>query len=804
MENSIRSGMWNAEFDENGDVKKIVWSQDIRRMFGFQNEEDFPNKLEAWFWRVHPDDQKAVLGAHRAATRLTGKFEAEYRILTKDNTYMWIRDRGEVLRDKDNNPVCYTGVMTAIDRAQEEKWSSKEKRVFLKALEQAQSDLEKQNDILRALCSDYVSIYRVDLERDEFEIMLMRDELRGRITRLVQSEKKYSEALEEYIAAYIHEDDAHYVREMTKRERIMEKMAEQEKYFIRYRVKDNDEDVEYFEVHFVRIQRTTSPIVIVGFRNVDQLFREREAERLANQRDIEETLEGAKTGLWYMECEPEQATRLFADRTMRRLLGIEERVTPEKCYKLWEEGVAEGYLEQALEAVEEMARDGRAEVVYPWNHPTLGVVYFRCGGVKDSDYGNGGFRIKGYHQDITETMAVRQKQEKALLQALEEANKANSAKTEFLSHMSHDIRTPINGILGTLLISEKNPDDPVRQKDCREKIRASAEHLLSLVNDVLDITKLESGVVNLTKESFSVREVMNSCSSIMKIQASERKLDFHIDCRKVNHEFIIGSPLHLRQILVNIIGNAVKYNRRGGEVLVTVEEKALTSDVSDYLFIVRDTGIGMTEEFQQHIFEPFTQEVNYARTYYQGTGLGMSITKKLVEQMGGNILLESTEGVGSCFTVILPFKIDLNVQEGNLREKKASADISGMHVLLVEDNELNSEIVEYLLDEAGATVEKASNGKEAVELFAASRPGQFDCILMDVLMPVMDGIEATKLIRRQERSDAAAVPIIALTANAFSEDVYKVKQAGMNGHVAKPIDVDRLFEMMSSCAGRGK
>lgn len=520
--------------------------------------------------------------------------------------------------------------------------------------------------------------------------------------------------------------------------------------------------------------------------------------KLDNQRDIEDTLEGARTGIWTIELEDGCAPRMYADKTMQMLLGVKPDISPEECYKIWFTNIDPEYVGAVLDAVEEIRKNGLCEVIYPWKHPLLGRIYVRCGGVADDKYRKKGFQMKGYHQDITDTMAARRKQEKELMEALAEAKRANLAKTEFLSHMSHDIRTPINGILGMLAISEKNPNDPEKQRDCRNKIRTSAEHLLSLINDVLDISKLESGTFAFDKERFNIREVLENSIGILELQAEEQGIELQSECGPMEHLHLVGSPLHLRQILINIVGNGIKYNRPDGRVCVHTAEISSTDIAATYRFTIADTGIGMTEEFQKCLFEPFTQENNDARTSYKGTGLGMAITKSLVEQMGGTISVESEPGKGSTFTVTLPIELaQEQIRETACPIEQEPADISGMKVLLVEDNEINREIAQYMLEDAGAAVVNAANGKEAVELFESSRPGEFDCILMDVMMPVMNGLEATRLIRSRDRADARTVPIFALSANAFIEDAHKAREAGMNEHLAKPLDMEKVFRVMA-------
>ncbi|MCI2048169.1 MAG: ATP-binding protein [Lachnospiraceae bacterium] len=387
-------------------------------------------------------------------------------------------------------------------------------------------------------------------------------------------------------------------------------------------------------------------------------------------------------------------------------------------------------------------------------------------------------------------------QNRQLEEAKDTAMRANSAKTQFLSHMSHDIRTPINGIIGMLDIAEDSPDDLKKQAECREKIRISSNHLLSLINDVLDISMVESGKVELSDEVFDIRTLVKDCIAIMGDTARERGISLEVQLGKIGHPYLYGSPLHLRQIIINIVGNALKYNQEGGRVAVSLEETGSTEERAEMRLCVRDTGIGMSKEFLAHIFEPFTQADNGARTKYSGSGLGMSITKGFVERMGGTITVDSAAGVGSTFTVLLPFRI--SEEPARVEESKPESDsIDGMEILLVEDNDLNLEIAQYMLEHAGAHVTCARNGEEAIRLFAASEEGKFDCILMDIMMPVMDGLEAARRIRALGRTDAGKVAIVAMTANAYVEDVKKTRDAGMDEHLAKPIEKATMYHTLS-------
>lgn len=392
---------------------------------------------------------------------------------------------------------------------------------------------------------------------------------------------------------------------------------------------------------------------------------------------------------------------------------------------------------------------------------------------------------------------IVQKQQE-LQEALEAAESANSAKTTFLANMSHDIRTPINGILGMVDILGKNRTNPEKVTECLAKIRTSSDHLLQLINDILDLSRLESGQVVLEHVPFNLRDVGEDALTVVEQQAKEaglRTLSEHIDGTDI---WLIGSPLHYKQIMLNLYTNAIKYNKPGGLLYTNLEEYSRTDDILTLKLTVQDTGIGMTQDFiDTKLFSPFTQGENGARTTYNGIGLGMSIVKKIVEEMNGSIQVDSILGEGTTFTVLLPFEIDRSDHTKPVEEEPENTDITGVHILIAEDNDLNLEIAEYLLTDAGATLTTTVNGKQALDTFAASEPETFDLILMDIMMPVMNGLDAARAIRALDREDAKTIPIFAMTANAFSEDAKKSLDAGMNEHVAKPLDADKLIALIA-------
>ena len=418
------------------------------------------------------------------------------------------------------------------------------------------------------------------------------------------------------------------------------------------------------------------------------------------------------------------------------------------------------------------------------------------------------FCFWGYRADLVHRKQEQEKDEKykaELLRTAKKAEAANEAKTEFLQRMSHDIWTPINGICGMINVADHYADNMEKQTECRAKIKKTSHLLLELINEVLDMSKLESDEVVLEDIPFNLNSIFEEILGVIEHMAAEQNIRIIWEEKEVTHWNLIGSPVHVKRILMNILSNAVKYNKENGYVYISCREIPSKQTAMPTLeFVCRDTGIGMTEAFQKRIFEPFAQEHAGSRTKFAGTGLGMPITKKLVEKMGGTISFESKEGTGTTFVIRIPFQIDADMKDRNETEEKTETSIQGLHVLLTEDNELNMEIAEFVLQNEGAVVTKAWNGQKAVDIFRKSRPGEFDAILMDIMMPVMNGYEAAKMIRSLDREDAKVIPIIAMTANAFTEDKMRAKEAGMDEHIAKPVDGKLLVKVINELVKRNQ
>lgn len=405
-------------------------------------------------------------------------------------------------------------------------------------------------------------------------------------------------------------------------------------------------------------------------------------------------------------------------------------------------------------------------------------------------------------QRLTDLLLQERDYGDKLAKAVREASSANSAKTEFLRRMSHDLRTPINGIRGMVEVGNANAGDLQKQTECRSKIWTASGLLLDLANEALDMSRLESGQVDLNLVPTNLVALNREVSDILERQAEERLVTIICDQQTLDHPYARVSVTHLKRLLVNIAGNAVKYSRRGGYVRLTCREVEPVDGVPVYEYTIADNGIGMSEEFQQHLYEPFSREEQQVEGASSGTGLGASIAKQLVELMGGTMSFTSTLGQGTTFTIRLPFEQCKRSEIPQaVRVDAVDVDaVRGLRVLLVEDNELNAEIAQFTLDRAGAVVVHAKDGESAVETFAASAPHEYDVVLMDIMMPGIDGLEATRQIRALDREDAATTPIIAVSANAFADDRRLSREAGMDAHLSKPVSAQELVEALAHIA----
>ena len=526
---------------------------------------------------------------------------------------------------------------------------------------------------------------------------------------------------------------------------------------------------------------------------------EKNRELEASQKELAETdeiISDAGFGTWHIILEDGKEPRMRGNAKMMELLGIAgQNLTEEEIYDVWYSKIPPEELPSVQKSIGEMMEGKLSESTYRWEHPEKDVMYVRCGGVAKV-IGEHQRILQGYYSDVTEIVRGDQAQQEALREALAEAEHANRAKTTFLNNMSHDIRTPMNAVVGFTALAESHIDNKELVRDYLGKISVSSQHLLSLINDVLDMSRIESGKMTLEESEVHLPELIGNLEIITQASASAKQLKLSVDMQDMEHEDIITDKLRLNQVLLNILSNAIKFTPEGGSISMRVtERKAAEEGSALYEFRIRDTGIGMSKEFQKTIFEAFTREKTSTVSGIQGTGLGMAITHNIVEMMGGTITVDSEEGKGSEFIVELPCRITGPSAKDDPAETE-KADFTGRRVLLAEDNAMNQMIAEAILSEAGFRVEIAGNGGIAVEKMKENPAGYYDVVMMDIQMPVMDGYEAAKQIRELPDPKKAGVPIVAVTANAFEEDRQIALQAGMNGHLAKPYDVPKMMETL--------
>ena len=652
------------------------------------------------------------------------------------------------------------------------------------------------NDILKALCADYISIYKIDFNTGKYEIYQTGNLHNKEIAEMTESLNDYKALVRWYASEYVIQEDMEYFCNATSEETIMKHLQEKRDYVIRYRARGLKQDFCYFDIQYADVSHNPGEKnVIMAIRNMDAVVRKEEEMRRNTARAHEDTLKGSGIGMWMIIIEEGVKPKMYTDSMMRELLGVDDKILPEDCYAWWYDHIDKDFVSQIDSSVEEILVKGRSEVSYPYNHPDKGTMYIRCGGCKSYDSVHNRIRIKGYHQDVTEIMAVKQKQDKELMDALVETKRADRSKSEFISHMSHDIRTPLNGIIGMVDIASKNPEDAELQKRMCNNVRESAERLLNFMNDVIDYSEMEGSRMKLTHEPVDIAYIIGNILDLTDKQINDRDLRVITDYGNDTYK-LAGSPKHIRQVLYNIIENAIRYNKQNGSISITVHNEKTDEQKAECFVTVADTGIGMSREYVEHIFEPFTQGYEDARTSYKGTGLGMAICKRIVDYMQGTIEVKTNPGEGSEFTVKFPLDIyeEDTVADGNAANK----DLAGYNILIVDDNNMNCEITQFMVEELGAKAVTACNGKEALDTFRKSEVGVFDCIIMDLMMPVMDGFEASEHIRNLDREDSHTIPIIPLSASSSGDDMEKAVESGMNGYLVKPVSIELLKQTLQN------
>ena len=669
--------------------------------------------------------------------------------------------------------------------------------------------------VLKKLFTEYVSLYRLKLNSGKYEILRLIANTNAK--QIVGEEYRifadYDEFTRRYAETFIPETEQEEFLDWHKCENLKKRLQEKESLTYYYHSVSKDGKDSYYEAYAVKGKADGKNFYIfLGYRNVDViLYKEK-----AIQEQLQKALDEAKLSNEIIEAIAKSyqyisridiSKNWFEEISNRAVENMNYKKSGEvtsgnrnACKKL----VAEEYQEAFLKFADITTLPVRMK-----NEETIVMEYQ----MKDGNWHKLRFIEKKRDKDgnLTHVLcAIRsisdvKKKEQELLQQVAEARKDAALKSRFLSNMSHDIRTPINGIIGMTELADRYPDNPEMQKKCREKLLESARHLVSMVNDILDMNKLETEQFVENDIPFNLASVLNRVNTDQQMQAGKKKIDYVVDWEKseLNHMYLTGNPVYIEKLLTVITDNAVKFTKPGGNVSVWCREISEDDERAVYEFGCSDNGIGMSEEFAGHAFEMFSQENKTSRTQYEGTGLGLAIAKKITERLGGTIEIKSKKSCGTTVTMTIPFKTGvqnlMQYTENVNTESTEDIPLEGLHALIAEDNELNLEIAKLMLEETGICVECAADGKEAVAKFEESEPGYYDVIFMDIMMPYMNGWDATRKIRTLQRPDADKIPIIAMSANAFAEDIINSHISGMNWHLTKPIDADKLMTALKEC-----
>lgn len=669
--------------------------------------------------------------------------------------------------------------------------------------------------VLKKLFTEYVSLYRLELNSGKYEILRLVENTNAK--QLVGEEHTifadYDEFTRRYAETFIPETEQEEFLDWHKCENLKKRLQEKESLTYYYHSVSKDGKDSYYEAYAVKGKADGKNFYIfLGYRNVDViLYKEK-----AIQEQLQKALDEAKLSNEIIEAIAKSYQYISRiDISKNWFEEISNRAVENMNYKksgevtsgnrnACKKFVAEEYQEAFLKFADITTLPVRMK-----NEETIVMEYQ----MKDGNWHKLRFIEKKRDKDgnLTHVLcAIRsisdvKKKEQELLQQVAEARKDAALKSRFLSNMSHDIRTPINGIIGMTELADRYPDNLEIQKKCREKLVESARHLVSMVNDILDMNKLETEQFVENDIPFNLAAVLNRVNTDQQMQAGKKKIDYVVDWKKseLNHMYLMGNPVYIEKLLTVITDNAVKFTKPGGNVSVWCREISEDDERAFYEFGCSDNGIGMSEEFAGHAFEMFSQENKTSRTQYEGTGLGLAIAKKITERLGGTIEIKSKKNCGTTVTMTIPFKTGvqnlMQYTENVNTESTEDIPLEGLHALIAEDNELNLEIAKLMLEEKGICVECAADGKEAVAKFEESEPGYYDVIFMDIMMPYMNGWDATRKIRTLQRPDADKIPIIAMSANAFAEDIINSHISGMNWHLTKPIDADKLMTALKEC-----
>lgn len=662
-------------------------------------------------------------------------------------------------------------------------------------------ELMIKNRILSGLSRDYMTAFVLNLDTDEYEFVF------NQKTNHAQKHEEFR-AFSDYVDAYASAFALPEFRDVMRREldsnEIKKHFETEDEYHFSFETSPNAAGLSCFQAHIVKEYEEGSHFAFLGFRSIDEIVQKerfyKDALQKVNQalqHQLDIITSALPGGVKISNDDPEYSFKYVSEH-FAQMLGYD---TPEELMEASGGTIADlahpDDLEQGIaQALEQYSKADHYEITYRMKCKNGSWKYIE-------DRGHKIRKPDGVIEHWNLILDKNELVEKTI--ALESEKKANQSKSDFLSRMSHDMRTPLNGIIGLMDICMKHPEDRILVDSSRLKARVAADHLLSLINDTLELSKLENEETKLPEEDFYLPELLHEVETIAQMRADKECITIHFmeDPYSIPYPNLTGSSLHVKQIFLNLITNSIKYNRKNGSVDCFLKEEKQSDNRVLVDVTIKDTGIGMSEDFLKNIFQPFVQADQGARSQYKGTGLGMAIVKELLDRMGGTIQIDSMENQGTTIHVVIPFEMaeePAAVQEMSELPKES---LSGCRILLAEDNELNREIAVFLLKDEGISVTEAEEGQQAVECFLKMPEGYYDAVLMDIMMPVMDGYQAARAIRGSGKKDAEMIPIIAMTANTFAEDKRKTMEAGMDAHLSKPLNVPELMDTIRKfCAGK--
>ena len=662
-------------------------------------------------------------------------------------------------------------------------------------------ELMIKNRILSGLSRDYTTAFVLNLDTDEYEFVFNQETNHAQVH---EEFRAFSDYVDAYASTFALPEFRDVMRRELDRNEIKKHFETEDEYHFSFETSPNAAGLSCFQAHIVKEYEEGSHFAFLGFRSIDEIVQkerfykdalQRVNEALQHQLDmITSALPG---GVKISNDDPEYSFKYVSEH-FAQMLGYD---TPEELMEASGGTIADlahpDDLEQGIaHALEQYSKADHYEITYRMRCKNGSWKYIE-------DRGHKIRKPDGVIEHWNLILDKNELVEKTI--ALESEKKANQSKSDFLSRMSHDMRTPLNGIIGLMDICMKHPEDRTLVDSSRLKARVAADHLLSLINDTLELSKLENEEAKLAKEDFYLPELLREVETIAQMRADEECITIHFmdEPYSIPYPNLIGSSLHVKQIFLNLITNSIKYNHKNGTVDCYLKEEKESDERVLVDVTIKDTGIGMSEDFLKNIFHPFVQADQGARSQYKGTGLGMAIVKELLDRMGGTIQIDSVENQGTTIHVVIPFEIAEEPAVVQKMSELPKGNLSGCRILLAEDNELNREIAAFLLKDEGISVTEAEDGQQAVECFLKMPEGYYDAVLMDIMMPVMDGYQAARAIRGSGKKDAEIIPIIAITANAFAEDKRKTMEAGMDAHLSKPLNVQELMDTIRKfCAGK--